>query len=137
MFLFFFFSMKFDDFKFCLQFFLCLNKSFKRMSYVCINVTTFLFNLNTARFSFTLIMSMIDLFQGWNRYFLLVPEISVWILIKSQKDYFSRLFFLVSFLFIWHHNSKLHLMVRLQFWRSRECGVPFYCHYSQVHSDLE
>ena len=30
-----------------------------------------------------------------------------------------------------------HLMVRLQPWRFRECGVPLHCHYSQVHSNSE
>ena len=30
-----------------------------------------------------------------------------------------------------------HRMVRLQFWSSGECGVPFHCHYSQILSDLE
>ena len=34
------------------------------------------------------------------------------------------------------YDSKLHLMVRLYFWSSGECGVPFHCHYSQVYSDL-
>ena len=35
------------------------------------------------------------------------------------------------------YDSKYHHMVRLLFWSSRECGVLFHCHYSQVHSDLE
>ena len=33
------------------------------------------------------------------------------------------------------YDTKLHLMVRLQFWRSRMYGVPLHCYYSQVHSD--
>ena len=35
------------------------------------------------------------------------------------------------------YNTKMHLMVRHQFWRSEECGVSLHCHYSQVHSDPE
>ena len=35
------------------------------------------------------------------------------------------------------YDSKLHLMIRFEFWKSCEHGVPFHCHYSQVHSDLE
>ena len=35
------------------------------------------------------------------------------------------------------HDTKLHLMVKLQFWRSGECGIPLHYHYSQVHSDSE
>ena len=41
-----------------------------------------------------------------------------------------------------HHNecprydTKLYLMVTLQYWSSRKCGVPVHYHYSQVHSDL-
>ena len=38
---------------------------------------------------------------------------------------------------IWSHDTvyfwyeiKLHLVVRLQFWISRKCGVPYHCHYS-------
>ena len=31
--------------------------------------------------------------------------------------------------------TRLHLMVRLEFWRSGECGVLFHCHYSHVHFD--
>ena len=30
-------------------------------------------------------------------------------------------------------GKKLHLIVRFEFWRSGECGVPLHCHYSQVH----
>ena len=33
------------------------------------------------------------------------------------------------------HNTKLHLVVRLQFWSSEQREVPIYCHHSQVHSD--
>ena len=33
------------------------------------------------------------------------------------------------------YDTKLHPVVRLQFLTSGECGVPFRCHYSQVHSD--
>ena len=33
------------------------------------------------------------------------------------------------------YDTKLNLMVRLQFWRSREFSILFHCHYSQVHSD--
>ena len=29
-----------------------------------------------------------------------------------------------------------YIIVRFQFWRSRECGVLLLCHYSQVHSDF-
>ena len=32
------------------------------------------------------------------------------------------------------YDTKLHLGVRLQFWRSEECCVPLYIHYSHVHS---
>ena len=35
------------------------------------------------------------------------------------------------------YNSKLHLMLRLQFYRSGESGVSSDCHYSMVHSDME
>ena len=35
------------------------------------------------------------------------------------------------------YDTKLHLIVRLQFRRSGECSIRFHCHYSQVHSDLE
>ena len=34
-------------------------------------------------------------------------------------------------------DTKLHLMVKLQFQSSGECGVHLHCHYSQVHSDPE
>ena len=33
------------------------------------------------------------------------------------------------------YDTKLHLMVRLQFWRSGEYRVPLHCHYFQAHSD--
>ena len=33
-------------------------------------------------------------------------------------------------------RAKLHLMVRLPFWRFRECEVPLYYYYSQCTSDL-
>ena len=33
------------------------------------------------------------------------------------------------------YDTKLHLMVTLQFWRSVECGVLLHCHYFQVHPD--
>ena len=33
------------------------------------------------------------------------------------------------------YDSKLHLMVRLQFKRSEESGVTLLCHYTQVHSN--
>ena len=35
------------------------------------------------------------------------------------------------------YDTKLYLMVRLQFWRFGECGVLFHYHYYQVHSYLE
>ena len=35
------------------------------------------------------------------------------------------------------YDTKLHLMVRLQFWRFGECGVPLNCLYFPVHSGLE
>ena len=35
------------------------------------------------------------------------------------------------------YDTLLHLMVRLQFWISGECGVPLDCHYSQVPSVTE
>ena len=35
------------------------------------------------------------------------------------------------------YDTKLYLMVRLQFWRSGECIIPFHCHYCWVYSDLE
>ena len=35
------------------------------------------------------------------------------------------------------YDIKLHLMVKLQFWRSKKCGIFLHCHYSQVHFDLE
>ena len=31
------------------------------------------------------------------------------------------------------YDTKLHLMVNIQFWRSGECGV----HYSQIHTDIK
>ena len=33
------------------------------------------------------------------------------------------------------YDTKLHLILKLQFWRSRECGVALHCYYSKVHSD--
>ena len=36
---------------------------------------------------------------------------------------------------VYSKTAPLHLMVRLLFWKSGECGVPCPCHYSQVHSD--
>ena len=33
------------------------------------------------------------------------------------------------------YDTKLHLMARLLFWISRNCGVFLHCHYSQVHPD--
>ena len=37
----------------------------------------------------------------------------------------------------WGHgyDSKLHLKVRLHFWRAKECGELLIYHYSQVHFD--
>ena len=35
------------------------------------------------------------------------------------------------------YDTKLHLMVKLQFWRSVEFGVPLHCHYALIHFDLE
>ena len=35
------------------------------------------------------------------------------------------------------YNTKLHLMVRLQYRRSGECAVPLNCIYPQVHSGME
>ena len=35
------------------------------------------------------------------------------------------------------YDTKLHLMVRLLFWRSGEYGVTLHCHYTQVHPNLE
>ena len=35
------------------------------------------------------------------------------------------------------YNTRLHLMVRLQFWSSGECRIPFNWHHSQVYSHLE
>ena len=35
------------------------------------------------------------------------------------------------------YNTKLYLMVRLQFWNFGKCGVLLHCCYSPVHSDLE
>ena len=34
------------------------------------------------------------------------------------------------------YDTKLNLMLRLQFWRFEECRITLHCHYSQVHSDL-
>ena len=34
-------------------------------------------------------------------------------------------------------DTKQHLFLRLQFWNSGKCRVIPYCHYSQIHSDLE
>ena len=31
------------------------------------------------------------------------------------------------------YNAKLYSMVKVQFWRSVECGVPLHCLYSQLH----
>ena len=33
------------------------------------------------------------------------------------------------------YDTKLHLMVKLYFWRSEECKAHLHCHDSQVHSD--
>ena len=33
------------------------------------------------------------------------------------------------------YNTKLHLVVRFQLWRSGECRVCIHCHYSQIHSE--
>ena len=35
------------------------------------------------------------------------------------------------------YDTKLHQIVRLQSWKFGECGVPLYCHYCQIYSDLE
>ena len=35
------------------------------------------------------------------------------------------------------YDTKLYLIVRLQFWRFGECGVPFHCYYTSVYSDPE
>ena len=35
------------------------------------------------------------------------------------------------------YDTKLHLMMKLKFWRSRECGIPLHYNYSQNHTDLE
>ena len=35
------------------------------------------------------------------------------------------------------YDTKLYLMVRIQFWNFEECGVTLHCHYSLVHSDPE
>ena len=35
------------------------------------------------------------------------------------------------------YDTKLHLVVTLQFWNSEEYGVHFNHHYSQLHSDPE
>ena len=35
------------------------------------------------------------------------------------------------------YDIKLHLMVRLQFWRSRVCGISIDWYYSLVHTDPE
>ena len=35
------------------------------------------------------------------------------------------------------YDTKLNIMVRPQFWRSRKCRETLHCHYSQVHFDLE
>ena len=33
--------------------------------------------------------------------------------------------------------TKQHLMIRIRFWRSGECGEPFHCYFCQVHPDLK
>ena len=33
------------------------------------------------------------------------------------------------------YDTKLHLMLRLHFWRSGEFGLPNNCYYSHIHSD--
>ena len=33
------------------------------------------------------------------------------------------------------YDTKHQLMVRLQFWRSGDCGIPFHCYYTLVHSN--
>ena len=35
------------------------------------------------------------------------------------------------------YDTKLHLMMRHQFWWFGECVEPLHCHYFQVHSDPE
>ena len=35
------------------------------------------------------------------------------------------------------YDTKLHLIIRLQFWQSCEYGVRFHCHYSQVYFELK
>ena len=35
------------------------------------------------------------------------------------------------------YDTKLYLIVKFQFGRSRECRILFHCHYSQVNSDLK
>ena len=31
------------------------------------------------------------------------------------------------------YDTKLHLMTKLQFWRSGECGISLHCHYSHLY----
>ena len=33
------------------------------------------------------------------------------------------------------YNTKPRQILRIWFWKSKECKVPLYCYYSQVHSD--
>ena len=64
----------------------------------------------------------------------------------QNKHFFSvRFLFFMCNIYTHTHTHWLHLgggtlnnlMVRLQSWSFRECGVPLHCHYSQVLSDME
>ena len=46
-----------------------------------------------------------------------------------------RHFFLTKKNWFPGYDTKPHLVVRLQFWRTEECGVCLHCHYTQIHSD--
>ena len=62
----------------------------------------------------------------------------IFILMKTKHPVHIRAFEVVtSKIDVMHPFTKLHLVVRLHFWRSWGCGVPFNCHYSQVYPDTD
>ena len=52
---------------------------------------------------------------------------------KSNTPAMLKIILIYSKKMYRRYDTKLHWIVRLQFWS----GVLFHCHYSQVHSDLE
>ena len=74
-----------------------------------------------------------DLWQGME-----VCEKHIFFLFNSFL-YLLNFFFLFCWLYPWKGIRLLtkKVMVRLHFWKSGKCCIPFHCHYSQVHSNME